>query len=180
MAALTLDERTRDFKLRFKSSANSELVLLLEGSEILVNEKWLDFHSSHDGMPCWFSRRVSSKEVGTGSFFCNHVVNDLYEVVLAELRHGRPGDHNNLGQSHGSLRLRVSENLHQMPQMIEARPGNRPGEIEVSWADLQGSLTAKFDELNTDFRVILHRQSKCSDKRANLVGPSKLQSLQTT
>jgi hypothetical protein len=177
MAALTLDERTRDFELRFKSGANAELVLLLEGSKILVNEKWLDFHSSHDGMPYGFWRQVSSKEVNTGGFFCNHVVNDLYELVLAELGHEEPRDHNNPRQSHGCMRLGVSENLHQMPRMIEARPGDLFGEIEVSWEDLQGSLAAKFDGLNTDFRVTLHRQSKCSDKRANRVRPSKLQSL---
>jgi hypothetical protein len=176
-AALELDVRTRELGLRFKSGANAELVLLLEGSDILVNEKWMDFHSSHDGMPCWLSRRVSSKEVNTDSFFCNHIVNDLYELVLAELRHGGYGDHKNLAQPHSSLRLRVSENLHQMPQMIEARPGDLPGEIIVSWTDLQGGLAAKFNGLNTEFRVTLHRQSTCHDKKAELVGPSKLQRL---
>jgi hypothetical protein len=179
-AALALDVRTRDLELRFKSGTNAELDLLLEGSEILVNEKWLDFYSSHDGMPCWLSRRVSSKEVNADSFFCNHVVNDLYELVLAELRHGRYRDHNNSTQSYGSLRLRVSENLHQMPRMVEAWQGDRAGEIEVSWTDLQGGLVAKFDGLNADFQVILHCQSTCSDKRAELVRLSKLQSLLNT
>ncbi|KAH9206337.1 hypothetical protein DL95DRAFT_266133, partial [Leptodontidium sp. 2 PMI_412] len=47
-AALALDASTRDLELRFKSSTDTELDLLLEGSEILVNEKWLDFYSSHD------------------------------------------------------------------------------------------------------------------------------------
>jgi hypothetical protein len=111
-AALALDVRTRDLELKFKSGTNAELDLLFKGSKILVNKKWLDFYSSYDGMPCWLSRRVSLKEVNADSFFCNHVVNDLYELVLAELRHRRYRDYNNSTQLYGSLRLRVSENLY--------------------------------------------------------------------
>lgn len=109
---MALDVRIRDLELGFKSGTNTELDLLFEESEILVNEKWLDFYSSHDRMPCWLSRRVASRDVNSDSFFCNHVMNNLYKLVLAELRHGRHRDHNNSAQSHGSLGLRVSENLY--------------------------------------------------------------------
>lgn len=68
-ATLALDARTRDLKLRFKSGTSAKLDLLLKGSKILVNEKWLDFYSSHDGMPFWLSCQVSSKEVNADSFF---------------------------------------------------------------------------------------------------------------
>jgi hypothetical protein len=49
-AALALDARTRDLELRFKSGTNAKLDLLLKGSKILVNKKWLNFYSSHDRM----------------------------------------------------------------------------------------------------------------------------------
>jgi hypothetical protein len=51
-AALALDVRTRDLELRFKSGTNAKLDLLLKGSKILVNEKWLNFYLSYNGMLC--------------------------------------------------------------------------------------------------------------------------------
>jgi hypothetical protein len=51
-AALALDERTRDLELRFKNSTNAKLDLLLKGSKILVNKKWLNFYLSYNKMLC--------------------------------------------------------------------------------------------------------------------------------
>jgi hypothetical protein len=51
-AALALDKRTRDLELRFKSGINAKLDLLLEGSKILVNKKWLNFYLSYNRMLC--------------------------------------------------------------------------------------------------------------------------------
>jgi hypothetical protein len=139
-AALALDASTQNLSVKFKSGANAELDLLLDGSNILINDKWLDFDRSHDGMPCWYSKLTSLKDSASQGFFCSHVVIDLYEMVLTELRHKEDPNQSTLENSHGSLRRRVSESLREMPSMIQIVQGEISGEIEVSWACLNGHL----------------------------------------
>jgi hypothetical protein len=169
-AALALDASTRKLFLKFKSGANAELDLLLDGSNLLINDKWLDFDKSHDGMPCWYSKLASSKDSISQGFFCSHVVIDLYEMILTELRHKGDTNRSTLANSHGSLRRRVSESLHEMPSMIQIVQGKRSGEIEVSWACLHGHLATHLG-VDLKFRVTLHRESKCSAKRKDCLVP---------
>ena len=169
-AALALDASTQKLCVKFKSGANAELDLLLDGSNLLLNDKWLDFDRSHDGMPCWYSKLASLKDSTSQGFFCSHVVMDLYEMVLTELRHKGDTNESTLANSHGSLRRTVSENLHEMPSMIQIVQGERSGEIEVSWACLHGHLATRLG-VDLKFRVTLHRESKCSAKRKDLLVP---------
>jgi hypothetical protein len=59
-------------------------------------------------------------------------VTDLYDLVLTELSKGSTVDCEGWTETEGSLRLRVSERLRQMPRIVEAAQGKRLGEIEVS------------------------------------------------
>lgn len=51
-AGLCLDKRTKRLELVFKDGTAAELDLLLDGTELMVNEKFLDFHASHKKVPC--------------------------------------------------------------------------------------------------------------------------------
>ena len=171
MAALSMDGRIPRLEIVFKSRATAELDLLLEGSQLLVNDKWLDFHASHNDAPCGLSRVAAALNTNIDTFSCDHVIMGLYDLFLLELIKDRDSDQNALRERDSSLRLGVSENLRQMPRMIQIARGDHAGEISVTWTDSECGLLAKLHQLDLKCRVTLHRESTCSHKRFDLVVP---------
>jgi hypothetical protein len=88
-AVLALDTRTQRLKPIFKDRREAELDLLLEHSSLFINDKWLDFQITHAATPCWLSQLASAKDHDIQTFSCDHVVTDLYELVLQELINAR-------------------------------------------------------------------------------------------
>lgn len=170
-AALRLDPRTRLLRLSFRSGAKAELDLLLCGPILNINEKWLDFHASHEKTPCCLSRTAPPEAYNTDRFSCHHVVLRLHKLVLEELARRTDKQHGGSTETDDSLHQRVRENLSQMPIMVEANARVQPGEIEVSWTDLD--FVSKLHGLNSQCRVIVHRESTCSHVRDDLLTPSK-------
>ena len=171
MAALSVDTRTRNLELIFKGGSSAELDLLLEDSKLQVNEKWLDFHASHEDAPCGLSRLALSEDLVIHTFSCDHVINELYDLVLVEFNKERDTEPGVVKEKDNSLRLKVSESLRQMPRMIDIIHGDNDSEILVSWTDPESSLLSKLHHLDLKCRVTLHRESTCSQKRFDLVGP---------
>ncbi len=172
MATLSVDTRTQNLEIVFKSAFSAELDLLLEDSQLQVNEKWLDFRASHKDAPCGLSRLALSEDLVIHTFSCDHVINELYDLVLVEINKERDIESGLLEEKDNSLRLRVSESLRQMPRMIDIIHGDNDGEILVSWTDPESSLLSKLHHLDLKCRVTLHRESTCSQKRFDLVGPT--------
>lgn len=170
-AALALDTRTKGLRLVFKSAGQTGLDLLLDKSDLLIHKKWLDFHSSHEKAACWLSRLASTSEVNVEKFSCDHIVTDLYDLVLTELGKGQTIEPDGLTETEGSLRLRVSGSLRHMLRIVEIAPGERLGEIEVSWTDQESDMAYKMHDLNLKCRITLHRESTCSNKKLDLLGP---------
>ncbi|PVH68501.1 hypothetical protein DL98DRAFT_380416, partial [Cadophora sp. DSE1049] len=77
MATLSVDTRTQNLEIVFKSGSSAELDLLLEDSQLQVNEKWLDFRASHKDAPCGLSRLALSEDLVIHTFSCDHVINEL-------------------------------------------------------------------------------------------------------
>jgi hypothetical protein len=98
--SLCLDARTRDLELVFKEGTVAELDLLLDGTQLMVNEKWLDFHDSHENAPCWLSRLSTTAGFNCDTFSCDHVITELYDLVLMEV-----AKHSCAVQADGLLRL---------------------------------------------------------------------------
>ncbi|KFX87760.1 hypothetical protein V490_08034 [Pseudogymnoascus sp. VKM F-3557] len=178
MAALSVDTRTQNLKIIFKSGSSAELSLLLEDSQLQVNDKWLDFRTSHKDAPCGLSRLAFAEDLAIHTFSCDHVINELYDLVLVEII--REKECGALKEKDDSLRLRVSESLRQMPRMITITHGYNDGEILVSWTDPESSLLSKLHHLNLKCRITLHRESTCSQRRLDLIGPSDLSESETS
>ncbi|KAI9773653.1 MAG: hypothetical protein M1840_006927 [Geoglossum simile] len=169
-AVLALDTRTQDLGIVFKSVGKVQLELLLSGMRLVINETWLSFQESHEKAPCWLSRQAQVDGSSMSRFFCDHIVTDLYKLVLEEIRR-RPG----LSQPSDSfLYQRVCESLRQMPMMVEASPGRLSGEVDVSWTCLEGDLISRVCRLDPTCRVTLHRESTCSKRRDDLLAPTHL------
>lgn len=170
-AALALDSRTSGLNLVFKSGVKAELDLLLKESDLLIHEKWLDFHLSHQGADCWLSRLASMQEINIDQFSCDHIITDLYDLVLIEIEKDSSNRVGDLAGIDSSLRLRVNEGLRQMPRMIGIAPGDQPGEIRVHWTDAESDLASKLHGLDLHCRVTLHRESTCSNAKFELLAP---------
>lgn len=168
-ASLCLDTRTKDLELVFKDGTAAELDLLLDGTQLMVNEKWLDFHASHENVPCWLSRLSTAAGFSGDIFSCDHVITELYDMILMEVDKHRGEQGHGAMEADGLLRLRLVENLRQMPRVIETAPGCDPGEIDVTWMDFEGGLTARLHGLDVKYRVTLHRERICALKRFDLV-----------
>jgi hypothetical protein len=170
-AALCLDPRTQCLEIVFKDGAVAELDLLLEGTQLMINEKWLDFHASHKEMPCWLSRLSAIEGSNCDNFSCDHIITELYDMILLELDECHTGQEDTIMETDGLLRLRLVENLRQMPRLVEAAPGFSSGEIYVTWMYAESDLVAKLHGLDVKCRVILHRESTCAAARYDLVAP---------
>ncbi|KAH0569248.1 hypothetical protein GP486_000004 [Trichoglossum hirsutum] len=162
-AALVLDARTKSLRVVFKAAGKAQLNLLLSRTSLEINETWLDFQAGHEKTPCWLSDQVR-EEPDMNQFLCDHIVIDLYHLVLEEIK--RQGQSS---ASDSSLYHRVRESLRQMPVMVEARPGHRPGEVDVSWMSLEGDSIPKIYGLDPTYRITLHRESTCSLRRHDLL-----------
>lgn len=164
-ASLCLDVRTKDLKLVFKDGTTAELDLLLDGTQLMVNEKWLDFYDSHKNVPCWISRESTTAGFISDTFSCDHIITELYDMVLMELDKRCEEEGQKAEEADGLLRLRLVENLRQMPREIRITPGYSPGEIDVTWMASEGALAAKLHGLDVKYRVTLHRERTCESKK---------------
>jgi hypothetical protein len=67
---------------------------------------------SHKDAPCDLSRLAFTKGLVIYTFSCDHVINELYDLVLIEINKERDIEYGALREKDNSLRLRVSENLY--------------------------------------------------------------------
>ena len=164
-AILALDDRTKDLIIVFKSGEQADLDLLLEGSNLLINDKWLDFQRSHSKAPCWLSRHgVKSYKMP-----CDHIVTRLHDLILHELTKGPVSQLDKSTESKATLRLKVSDSLRQMPRMIEISQGLKPRELIVTWTMLERDLVFKMYGFDLRCQVTLHRESTCSEKKMDIL-----------
>lgn len=171
MAVLALDARTKDLRLTFKDGTRSDLDILIEQADILINDKWLDFHASHAVTPCSLYHEASTKLVGIDAFSCHHVITDLYDLILIELENSTSSETNS------ALRLRISEKLRNTPFKVEVSPGENNGEIRVSWIDTEADRDWKLYGLDRKGTVVMHQESTCSRKKNDLLTAGKYQNL---
>lgn len=169
---LALDPRCEHLELKFRSRADAELDVLLKDSDLIINDKWLDFHASHHDSWCSLYLQAMADLVSIDHFSCSHIVRNLHELILVELEKAP-----NVAMQSGLLRndqMRqiVSECIDQMPYRVEIVQGEGPGVLEVSWLHNQSESAFEYHHLLLG-RVKLHRQSTCAAKKSELIMYSK-------
>lgn len=168
-AALALDVRTKGLEIIFKCGDRTDLDLLLMDANLEINDKWLDFGLSHAHNQCWFALQLPREHSTADHFSCDHIVTDLFDLVLDELNRHPQSSEREVIESNSSLYLKVCENLRHMPIMVEANATTEVGEIEVSWADLDRDVASRVYGMDPKCRVVLHRDSTCSFRRDELL-----------
>ncbi|CZR65305.1 uncharacterized protein PAC_15205 [Phialocephala subalpina] len=169
---LALDSRTRDLRLHFRSGANAELDVLLQCSNLLVNDKWLDFQASHEKSPCSLFLEATAERISIDRFSCSHIIKNLHDLVLVELSKGSGTQQNRCSRSEDYLRQLVNEKIDQMPCMVEVVQGEAAGVLEVSWIHVESEKISRLHRLELKGRITMHRESTCADKKSELLALS--------
>jgi hypothetical protein len=170
-SALALDSRTRGLELSFRSGAGTDLDMLLKDTCLLVNDKWWDFDTSHAISPCSLFLTASAENIKIDQFSCTHVLTELYDLILVELSKDSNTDRTRISETHGSLRLKITEKMYQMPCKVGVAPGDKHGQIDVTWIHPESAKVASLYGLHWKGRITLHRESLCSNKKLDLVAP---------
>ena len=170
---MALDSRTRKLRLEFRSSAKAELDLLLQGSDLLINGKWLDFNSSHEDSSCSTFLEAKNANIDIDRFSCSHIVKALYDLILVELSKGPDAEQNKCSHSEDYLRQMVSERIDQMPCMVHLVLGDVGGVLIVEWVHIESEKLSKIHSLDLMGRVTMHRETTCSDMKLKLLTSSK-------
>jgi len=164
-AILALDQRTKDLEIFFKDGEYAELDLLLDRSRLLINDKWLDFDASHALSFCALFAEANDDEVKIDTFSCNHVVTELYNLILVELSRDSSSELGIPPDTDNSLHQKVSEKIRQIPHKVDCKPGNSAGVIHVSWVHSESEKDWKLHGVSRHGRVILHRENTCRDEK---------------
>ena len=167
-SVLALDSRTRDLRLDFRSGTSAELDILLLGCNLVINDKWLDFHASHDKSLCSLFLEATAEQINIDRFSCSHIIKNLYDLVLVELSKGSSTQENRSSDAE-HLRQMVREKIDQMPCMVEVIQGNSAGVLEVSWVHAESERISKLHHLELKGRVTMHRESTCAEKKSELL-----------
>lgn len=169
-AVLQIDDKTRSISIELKSSENLNLDLWLKDNRLMINQKWADFGSSHEHLHCQVSKSGVEKD-NTRSFQCEHVVEFLYDLLLAQLPDKFDALINACRRNH------VRDKLREMPRQVWISRGEGPSEILVSWVGFKADDSLNGYVSNEAWQVTLHRESTCSNKKTELVRSGKRVSL---
>lgn len=161
-AALAIHPVTRNLTTDFKAISDKELDLLIKNNSVLVHEKWLEYHGSHEKSPCWLSQRGADIE----NFTCDHIILDLYDSVLQSLRSCNSYA---TDDSPTVLVQRVDDTLRQMPRNVKFEKVKTAGELTVSWTDAESKIALDVHGIQLKCKVTLHRESTCASKRDQLL-----------
>lgn len=169
-AALALSERTSDVTVLFVEGGQVGIDLLYEPEKktVKVHEKWLNFEEIHKTATCHVSRLATTQSVASEVLFCDHIIEEIYGMVLSEIVEGLGLRQNESIVLERSLRNEVRDKLQQMPRGICVTSTQLGGELEVCWWDSESALVSKFFP-DTKIHIVLHRENTCSGERSNLL-----------
>lgn len=168
-AALALSEHTGHIETSFVQGGQVDLEFLYLPAELIlmVHEKWLDFEDIHETAHCPLSRKPTVP-LQSEVFFCDHIVIELYGLILPEIIKGVSVTRSRSSDLERSLRSEAQEKLQQMPRGIKVSSTQRGGELEVTWLDGESALLSRYFP-DATVHVTLHRETTCSGSRRDII-----------
>lgn len=170
LAVLALSEHTRHIETSFVQGGQVDLDFLYLPADrvLMVHEKWLDFEVIHKTASCQLSQVHTLQPVLSEVFFCDHIVIELYGLILPEVIRRLSLTRSRSVDLERSLRSEVQRKLQQMLRDIRVSTTQRGGELKVSWLDGESGLLSKYFP-DADIHVTLHAMISCSGSRHDLV-----------
>lgn len=162
MASLALDSRMENIRVSYVQSAHTSIDFLFTAKESLlqINDKWLDFQSIHETASCHVSSLIAGSSFVSDVFVCNHIVDDLYGLVLVDIAASLNLTKDESMSFVRKLRHAARDMLQQMPRKIESIQ-TEAHELQISWTDWDTGLIFNEYRMNVKYSVQLHQKSTC-------------------
>ncbi|PYI15934.1 hypothetical protein BO99DRAFT_466920, partial [Aspergillus violaceofuscus CBS 115571] len=110
---LALCPRTHDLSIEYVSGGDTDVTILFNSNTrcLKIHEKYLRPDTAHELAPCFAYTMSHADHENSGPFFCDHIVEELYEQTLEQVID--PPDPVLVR----SLRLAARDSLQLMPRM---------------------------------------------------------------
>ncbi|KAJ3958603.1 hypothetical protein N0V92_004827 [Colletotrichum tropicale] len=130
-AAMKMDLPFTRFKLVYVRSEQISIGVRMDytRARVLIHEKWLDFDEAHRSTSCAISKLEEAQRKQTAVFACDHVVEDLFEMILKTVKERYGYSSSTID----SFRSKGRELFRQTPRDIQVIPGSVPGQLRVNW-----------------------------------------------
>lgn len=166
-AAMQLDYRLKKCLVTYVKGDHSSIDVRqnLSDSRLFIHEKWLRFDTAHQDTSCDISDMSKAKRKQADVFACDHVVEDLFDIVLRTVMGATDSDALRIA----NIRSKARRLFRQTPGDIQIQVGSLPGQLRVSWACNDPGIISKHHGDDIDFQVRLHRDDSCRTKEHTLV-----------
>ncbi|KAL3292404.1 C-5 cytosine methyltransferase [Colletotrichum asianum] len=161
-AAMQLEWRLKRFRVTYVKSEHTSIDVRQSAHDLrlLIHEKWLSFDTAHLDASCDISEISKATRKQAGVFACDHIVEDLFDIVLRTVMGATDSDALKITQ----LRLTARNLFRQIPRDIQVSAGSLPSQLRVSWACNDPGIISKYHGDDIDFQVRLHRDISCRTK----------------
>ncbi|KAF2180943.1 hypothetical protein K469DRAFT_671927 [Zopfia rhizophila CBS 207.26] len=158
-ASMLLNQTLKDIRFEVVTGGNTEVNILFkpEQNVILIHQKWTGFRKVHTFSNCDAFSMIRNEAPNPRAFYCDHVVEDLFELALNTIR----GVLKLSQQDCMTLRRAARKLVQQMPRLVRISQNAAPMELEVSWTGNEGGLVSKTCAASINYNVILHKKSTC-------------------
>jgi len=156
-----------DIKVEFVKGGETEIDLLFRKEENLlrIHEKWINFQNIHEVASCEIFRLTRERPGEMEAFLCDHVVEDLFELALDDIRGPLDLDHAECVV----IRRVARERIRQMPRLIKVSTTGLDNELEVSWIGNESGIVSLKYGADIRYHVTLHKVSTCGLKKDELL-----------
>ncbi|KAK5573048.1 hypothetical protein LTR43_001707 [Exophiala xenobiotica] len=165
--SLKLDGALQDIQVQFVNGGLSSIDVLFtkERNLLQIHKKWLDYAKVHETAECNFFQATGGQLSEDDIFFCDHIVHDLFELVLEETQ--GPLELN--AQQCRKLRTMAAKRLHEMPRHVQLSATEKAGELSIKWVGNQSNSFSEKYGANIEYLVILHKMSACEVQKNTLL-----------
>lgn len=166
-SALQLDARLESIQVHIVKGGGTGIDILFEEDKgcLLIHEKWLDFTKAHENTSCEIALLARDRPLHDVPFSCDHIVEDLFELVMNDVRRALKFSHAEASTIRGFVRERIP----QMPRGIKVIAPNEAGVLEVTWKGNESGVIAENYGREIEYHVTLHKMSSCATKKSDLI-----------
>lgn len=163
-ACLAVIPQPKHVEVQFVRNERSAIDVIFDSHRnvLKIHQRWLDFNAVHR-TPCrdLLSSKVAEQE---GSFFCDHVVEELIKISLPQIT--RPvavprGIEN-------TILRQIRNSLRYMPHSIKVIQTSQRGCLMITWEDNETESFRKHPASKDLYHVVLHEEN-CVDAKAELL-----------
>lgn len=160
-ASFAMYPRLRELDLRCVDGGGTQVNSAFNDKEkqVLIHAKRLQCQTAHSMGPCEMLRLADDGRYGGEAFFCDHLVEELFESFVAM----------NIRGSSAKMGRTMREKLQLMPRLVQVTPTESPNELEVRWIGNEGGLMSALYSHSIRYFVILHRVTSCQSRSNDLL-----------